>query len=228
MRESGENVDAALESFKPGMAGDALLQEDNWNVFNALFMKLDSDQAKYFFAHRDAFIKLYGAEEVNYKAMIMYSGPLNRVIYNGGSQAEYDEARKVLAQSGIPGVEIQVLMMDVTWFQQHKDWKQYAKAATKAVEAMPEDSPNMLNSFAWTFYENIDDAKLLKKALVWATKACELMPEYALLDTKAMVQMKLGMTKDAIATAEAAIAKAKETGEDYASTQVALDQMKGN
>lgn len=227
LKEINEQFDAPLAIFRPGMAGAALLEDDNWAVFDAAFTKMDSDEAKYFLSHLKEFGARHGEEAVNYKALMMYSAPMFEALYNAGTPAQYEAARKVVINSGVDGAEVHALSIDTEWYRSQSDWAKYAQAVTDYVAKSPDIYPNVLNNLAWSFYENVDDPKMLKNALKWATKAVEAEPGYANLDTKAMLQMKLGDTKEAIKTAKEAIKIAKSTGEDYSSTQEALDQMQG-
>jgi thiol-disulfide isomerase/thioredoxin len=227
MKEAGENIDAPLEAFKPGMDGAALLQEENWEVFKALFMKLDSGPAQYFFAHQADFEKNFGKDIVSAKALSMYASPMVRAIYNNGTEADYQSAKNVLLASGVAGAQNKALELDIAWYEHQEDWASFANATCEMARLTPDISAGELNSIAWSFYEHVADPKMLKKALEWANDACKEDPQYAYLDTKAMLQMKLGLKKDAIATANAAIEAAKATGEDASSTEQALKKMQG-
>ncbi len=95
----------------------------------------------------------------------------------------------------------------------------YPAIAVAYYDAYPSDNAMELNSAAWTFFEKVEDKAMLKKALAWAKQSVALEEGYANLDTLAWLYEKLGQRKEAKETAIKAIAKAKETGEDYSGTE---------
>ncbi len=225
LKEVGESTEAALAKFRSGMNGAALLEDNNWKVFNALFNKLDSEEAQYFLAHLSDFAKKHGEEQVYYKALNMYSSGMIKAIYTGGTPAEYDAGKQILLKSGVKGAAYRALSYDLEWYKRQDDWDNYSKTAIEFVKQTPDIDPTGLNNLAWSFYEGVDDTKMLKTALKWITKACEQEPSYASLDTKAMLLYKLGRKDDAIVVAKAAIEAAKASGEPFEATQEALDMM---
>jgi thiol-disulfide isomerase/thioredoxin len=225
LKEVGESTEAALAKFRSGMSGAALLEDNNWKVFNALLNKLDSEEAQYFLAHLSDFAKKHGEEQVYYKALNMYSSGMIKAIYTGGTPAEYDAGKQILLNSGVKGAAYRALSYDLEWYKRQDDWDNYSKTAIEFVKQTPDIDPTGLNNLAWSFYEGVDDTKMLKTALKWITKACEQEPSYASLDTKAMLLYKLGRKDDAIVVAKAAIEAAKASGEPFEATQEALDMM---
>ncbi|HEX2898996.1 MAG TPA: DUF255 domain-containing protein, partial [Bacteroidia bacterium] len=126
LKEVGENHDEALARFRPGMKDAALLEEDNWKVFNALFGKLDSDEAKYFLGHLKDFVNAYGEDEVYYKALNMYSTGMIKAIYAGGTAEDYAAGKQVLLNSGVKGAAYRALSYDLEWYKRNDDWDNYA------------------------------------------------------------------------------------------------------
>jgi thiol-disulfide isomerase/thioredoxin len=227
MRNLGQKFDEPLLKFREGMQGDAMLEEDNWKVFHAIFTKLDSDQAKYFLGHLEDFEKKYGEAVVTEKALSIYGAPLVRLSFQKGSPEEYQAARKVLVESGVKGAKVRAMTHDMGWHYGREEWKEYADVTIAYMNTKPEMTADGLNNIAWYFYEHVDNPKHMKLALEWVNRSVEMAPEFANMDTKTMVLKKLGRTEEAIATAEMAIAKAKETGADYSETEKALNEMRG-
>lgn len=84
--------------------------------------------------------------------------------------------------------------------------------------------PSVLNSFAWSIFENCDDPACVEAALSWSKKSIENNEDPALLDTYANLLHKAGKTKEAIEWQEKAIAKADADSKvDY---QATLEKMK--
>ena len=113
----------------------------------------------------------------------------------------------------------------MSFYRQAGDRENYAKAAVDYFNSFPEAGPDELNDVAWTFYQVIEDKKLLKHASKWAKRSVKLDPQFYNNDTLAGIYQKMGKTKPAIKAAEAAIAIAKNTGEDYSNTAMLLQEL---
>lgn len=103
---------------------------------------------------------------------------------------------------------------------------QFAQAAVAYFDSYPSENPEELNQVAWLFYEQIDDAAQLKKALGWALRSVEIQEVYANQDTVAALYFKLGDKKNAETHALRAIELAKASGEDYSSTEALLQKIR--
>lgn len=87
-------------------------------------------------------------------------------------------------------------------------------------------NPAALNANAWFVYEKSDNKKDLKEALKWAEEAISIGKNYAVMDTKAALLLKMGNYKKGMAAAEEAIAYAKANGEDYSDTLELIGKFK--
>ncbi len=226
MTAIGQDVNDVLEAFKPGMSGAALLQPENWNVFQAVLNDLESDEAKYFLGHRAEFVARYGATDVDQKLMEMYLSAMGQATY-AREESDYMSARASFLKSGHPEAKKMVLFQDLGWYESAEDWGKYVSTAHEAVKMTPDLAPNALNSLAWTFYLGVSKKKDLEAALGWADRACKAEPIYAFLDTKAMLLKKLGRKDEAIKVAREAIEVAKRDKEPYGDTEAALNEMLG-
>lgn len=115
----------------------------------------------------------------------------------------------------------------MSFYRQAGDRQNYAKAAVDYFNSFPEANADELNDVAWTFYQVIEDKKLLKYASKWAKRSVKLEPQYYNNDTLAGIYRKMGKKKKAIKSAQAAIAIAKNTGEDYSNTAAMLKELEG-
>jgi thiol-disulfide isomerase/thioredoxin len=223
LADLAQDFAAPLAVYKEGMKGEALLDEDNWEVFDALFGRFDSEYAQYFLSHRSQFENKYGKKTVQGKATRFYE---NGVIQAAQSKdaAAFKDLRLEIAHSGIERMDSILPMLDFLWAEVSQDWKAMAKAAKKYIPLLQPDA-SMLNNVAWSFYEHVSSKSDLRRALVWIEQSITLEPEYANIDTKAMLLRKLGRMDEAIACAKKAIEVAKATGEDYAETEKDLEEM---
>ncbi|WP_431294700.1 hypothetical protein [Pedobacter sp. P26] len=85
---------------------------------------------------------------------------------------------------------------------------------------------DMLNSFAWTVFENCKDANCITEALSWSKRSVDetQSKEPAYLDTYANLLYKLGKKDQAIAMQQKAVDLV--TAENKAQYQVTLEKMK--
>lgn len=123
-------------------------------------------------------------------------------------------------------VDEQMLLLRMYQLTILEDWLQYAEYAVSYVDQFGGNNAAIYNKQAWIFYEHVEDKKLLKKALQWALQSVRLDNAYYNNDTVSALYYKTGNLKEARIYAEKAIVLAKETKEDYSSTQALLDKMK--
>lgn len=224
---SSAEFNEVLEPFKEGMKGEGLLDENSWEVFKAYFSKPDSEYAQYFLSHRDAFEAKFGMEPVIEKAMGFYYNKTGIAIYNK-DKAAFDAARAETAASGLPTADAMVYEMDINWYLSNKDFSNFIKSVNMLLGLSYDVSPISKNSYAWTVYENCDAKKQLKTALKWINSALETNEDetlsYFMLDTKAMLLLKLGKKKEGFEIGDEAIEAAKAIGEDYSETEKEMDK----
>jgi len=141
------------------------------------------------------------------------------------NMSEYELIKSKLQKSKTKEAEKILLQSEITFQQNALNWSKYAVAVSDYISKCDVQNPGELNSYAWTFYENVDDKKMLENAAVWAKKAIELYPDWAFYDTYAAVLFKLGNKPEAQSMAKKAIEKAKETGADYKETEALLEKI---
>lgn len=214
----------ALEAYRPYLAGSKLMEKESWEIFHKLFKRTDTEEFKYFEEHQRDFINLYGKDVVQKKVVANYSFDMFMAIREQ-DDARYKSLRKEMKKLDFGNIKEVVGMQDLSYYQAKGDWKKYAKSAVKTIDNMEIQEPGLLNNVAWTFYEKVEEKKHLEKAVNWAKTSVELAPGYYNMDTYAMLLYKVGRIDEAKAAAKAAIAKAKEEGEDASATQKALDKM---
>lgn len=223
LADLAQDYQAPMAAFKEGMKGDALLEEDNWEVFDALFGRVDTEYAQYFLSHRSQFENKYGKNKVQAKATRFYENGVITAAQNKDAAA-FKDLRLEIAHSGIERMDSILPMLDFLWADISQDWKAMAKAAKKYIPLLQPD-PGILNNVAWSFYEHVSSKSDLRTALAWVEQSIALEPDYANIDTKAMLLKKLGKREEAIACAKKAIEVAKATGQDYSETEKDLEEM---
>ncbi len=107
----------------------------------------------------------------------------------------------------------------IEYFKEHKDWDSYSKVVSEYADNNSKIDWQTLNDFAWTFYENVSDKEMMKKAEKWIKRSVELDKNYYNTDTYASVLYKLGKYDEALNKANEAIELAKKSGDNYKGTE---------
>lgn len=145
-----------------------------------------------------------------------------------GDEDSFEALREQALDSEIEYSEAMVLDAEAARHLRKGEMEQYTAKTSVLVQYYGKGNVSMLNNRAWEFYQNVEDPEMLERAAGWAMRSLELERHYYNLDTYAMLQYKLGNTKEAIRYAKIAIAVAKESGEDYSVTQKVLEEMENH
>ncbi len=147
---------------------------------------------------------------------------LNQLVTDINSAPfKYLEANKdkFTAKYGEEDVDMKISYSKMEYYSLNKQWNDYAKVVSGIADKYASDDWQMLNGFAWTFYENISDKSMLKKAAKWAKKSISLDKNYYNTDTYASLLYKLGKYDDALKYAKEAVELAKKSNQDYSGTE---------
>jgi thiol-disulfide isomerase/thioredoxin len=153
--------------------------------------------------------------EKNWKVMDQLVTDVNSAPF------KYLEANKdeFTAKYGEKDVDMKISYSKMEYYSLNKQWNDYAKVVSGIADKYASDDWQMLNGFAWTFYENISDKSMLKKAAKWAKKSMSLDKNYYNTDTYASLLYKLGKYDDALKYAKEALELAKKSNENYSGTE---------
>ena len=154
---------------------------------------------------------------------------IDKLLYNINSHAfKYLEENKDKFSSkyGEEKVDKKILNTKIEYYKFMKDWDEYAKTAVNFADKYAKDDWQMLNGFAWDFYENVNDNAMMKKAEQWAKRSMELEKNYYNTDTYASILYKLGKYDDALKNANDAIELAKKSGDKYGGTEKLIEKIK--
>ncbi len=110
-------------------------------------------------------------------------------------------------------------------YQMKQDMPNFLKYAITHLDKYPSNDANLLNQYAWTFYEQSNDKAQLEKALEWSLKSLTLHDNYAFNDTAAALYFKTGDKTKAKMHAEKAIELAKKSGDDVSETEALLKKI---
>lgn len=134
-----------------------------------------------------------------------------------------------VVQAKYPKVDINepTDLIKIQVFQSEKKWDKFQPAVLSYMKKYgTEVRADMLNSFAWTVFENCKDTNCITEALSWSKRSVDetQSKEPSYLDTYANLLYKLGKKDQAIAMQQKAVDLV--SAENKAQYQVTLDKMK--
>lgn len=206
-----------------------LESKEDWKdeeTLQLIFESAESADSKLFdfiIENQADFEGLYGEPNVAAKKHRMIINSLDPSV----SQEETMARVEMLYQKAFP--EDAPAMMSnfrMNYYRMLGQMDKFAEEAVAYYSKQDVDNSAELNNIAWAFFENVDDPKMLEKAIEWAEKSVKLEDAYYNNDTLASLYYKSGNKKKAKKAAEHAIELAKENGEDYSATQELLDKIK--
>ncbi|NLR94095.1 thioredoxin fold domain-containing protein [Flammeovirga agarivorans] len=119
---------------------------------------------------------------------------------------------------------------NINYYFKAEDYQNASIEIDKAAAALKVKEPlmasNMLNSFAWRYYELGLDTKYIKKALTWVNQSVMIEENYYNLDTQAHICFSLGKYDKALVACEKAIEAGKKKGDDVSGTESLLAKIK--
>ncbi len=219
-----QNFDPELNTYFASIKESELTTRGNWGIIYQYINDYNSKAFQSFESKKETFSKLFPADSVESKLNQVYGNGLWTALQSK-NMSEYELIKSKLQKSKTKEAEKILLQSEITFQQNALNWSKYAVAVSDYISKCDVQNPGELNSYAWTFYENVDDKKMLENAAVWAKKAIELYPDWAFYDTYAAVLFKLGNKPEAQSMAKKAIEKAKETGADYKETEALLEKI---
>jgi thioredoxin-related protein len=117
-------------------------------------------------------------------------------------------------------------LMQIRIADQNNKKDDYAKSVITFVNKYGMGDPNLLNNYAWSFYEKVDKVEYLQQAEKWAELASSMQKaDWHALDTYAAVLFKLKKKDQAAAEAQKAIALGKRLGDDMKDTEALLEKI---
>ncbi|MEO1262178.1 MAG: thioredoxin family protein [Bacteroidota bacterium] len=218
----------AMDGTYEKVAEEYLATQKDWNTkenrefIYRMVTSLDSKMAAHIVDNKKDYEEHLGDRAVSAK--------INELVQNQVSKAEKEEDLKsieTLYTRMYPekGAEM-AGRLKMGYYAQREDWSGFANATNAFYKKFPAQSWDELNEYAWIFYEEVQEKKLLKCALKWAKQSIKMESNYYNNDTVAALYYRLGKKGKALKAANKAIAMAKSGGEDHASTDALLEEIK--
>ena len=195
--------DAALEAYFLTQKQEDWINRNNWNIIYEFVNKKEAKEFKHLLKNYDSYAKNYTADSVIAKINQVCYAAFEPIIYPP-QKAEidltaYENLKKEILEINYPEAQKVVLEMESGVFFMQEKYEDYSQTCLKLLHLFPSENPNELNSYAWNFYEKVNDKAALEKALEWSKKSNELAAgDPALMDTYACLLAKLDRKKEAI------------------------------
>ncbi|MBB6502891.1 thioredoxin family protein [Pedobacter cryoconitis] len=128
-----------------------------------------------------------------------------------------------------PSIELNrsTSLLQVQFYEKTQKWIKYQPAVLSYMEKYGKDADGpTLNSFAWTVFENCEDADCIAAALSWSKRSVEKTQhkDAAILDTYANLLYKMGKKEEAIVIEQQGLDLV--SAEEKGNYQKTLDKMK--
>jgi len=212
------------EPYIENLKADDLIDEDNLKFVYVFADHIKSNSFEMLVNNKTRFIDVLGAEKVNQKIQRCALRSVNLAVDNEAG-ISMNDVKKVLKAHGGSNSKSMTNYAYMNYNKANENWKSYAKYATKYIGGLKEKDAGALNNVAWSFYENIDDPKMLAKAINWIQQSIDLDCNYYNCDTYAALLFKTGEYKEAKSAAEKAIEQAKASGDAYDETMELLGKI---
>jgi len=196
-------------------------EPDNLSLIFNLTDNVDSKMFGYLVQNKDVFIKQYGVNDVESKIQQMVFAK----IHDESAGMNMEQIGNLFYRAYPSTAAKMTSQYRMTYTRERGDREGFANAAIDHYKKYETTDPGELNDVAWTFYEVIDDPKLLKGATCLAKKSIKLEKGYYNTDTLAALYYKMGKKGKAIKTAKKAIVLAKEGGEDFSTTTELIERI---
>lgn len=221
------NDDEALANYWENQSEEDLISATNWKMYEAFVRDINSEQFTYLLANHKKFAAKNGKENVDKITEYAYQRAFSKAIYaKEDKEKKFNEVKTHIDNTTLLNKNKIIFSAMMNKARAEKNWNMYGNTAVMYVNTYLKENSTQLNSYAWSFYENIDDERMLAEALKWANKSVELNEQYMNMDTKAALLFKLNKKQEGLKAAKRAIELAKENGEDYKGTSELIEKYK--
>jgi len=214
-------------SYLSEISKDALLLEENWEIFQQFVTDFHSEPFLYVLNNREKFAEKFTEKKVNSKIFASYLDQAQDFIYGSKPDERAFKALRKEAKSLVfPRAEELILEMDLTFFESKNNWNQFYETSKKLIGKYKYDNSEYLNSISYMLYENSNNKLHLAEAEKWAKLSVEIQKNTSNLDTYACILYKNGKKQEAIEIQKMAIEHAVANGEDASELEKKLQKLK--
>lgn len=221
LRDASEETAEVADLYLKTLKKEDWKTEANFDIISFTQFDIKSEIFKYVIANRAAFEKSVGKQKLESYIDNVFNYEINNVA-EAQDATSYKDLKTDITQLLGDKAKSKIALLD--W--QYNMGKKEEFKFTKIYFDKYCENANQLNSIAWYYFENFSNKKELKAALNWVNRSISLNKNWYNLDTKANLLNKLGKKKDALATAEEALAVAIAAGEDPSETEKLIRDLK--
>lgn len=205
------------------------LTDENKAYIIKFATSIESPLYSFVLKNKAEFYKMFSKESIEEVLETAATENIARYSYDRATKSFNKEKASEYALKYLPKdfAEKSVSYLMVRQAMMRNDVPSLLKLAVEYFDTYPSDNAQLLNQFAWTFYEQSSDNAQLQKALEWSLKSIQLEDVYAFNDTAAALYFKLGNKTKAKEFAEKAIKQGKSSGEDVQETEKLLKKIDG-
>ncbi|MEO8568681.1 MAG: thioredoxin fold domain-containing protein [Ginsengibacter sp.] len=146
---------------------------------------------------------------------------------DGKANPDWNKIYAIIAKKYPAQANEAIAKAKVIWYQSSRDWNNYQTAIVNYMNKYGGTaSPEELNNYAWTVFQNCPDMKCVAEALEWSKRSFEKNEVPGFIDTYANILYKLGKKDDAIKWEQKAMDVAQDA--DKKGYQEVIDKMKKN
>ncbi len=146
---------------------------------------------------------------------------------DGNASPDWNKINARVAKKYPAQADEAIAKAKVFWYQSARDWNNYQAAIVNYMNKYGTTaSPEELNNYAWTVFQNCPDMKCVAEALEWSKRSFEKDKVPGFIDTYANILYKLGKKDEAIEWEQKAMDVAQDA--DKKGYQEVIDKMKKN
>lgn len=227
LKEYALKLAAAYDKRRVKVAEDYLATQSDWNTSENLefiyrFTEgVDSKFFDYLVKNKKAFETTYSKSDIDLKIQ----GLVSDLLYNEKNLPSLGYADSLIQKVYPTTADQTAKKYHMSYFRMKGDREKYANAAIEYFKKYNK-SAEELSEAATTFFEQIGDRKLLKKAVDWAKKAVKLENSYFNNLTLANLYQSIDKKSKAVKAAQTAIDIAKKNEESYGEAEELLKSLK--
>jgi thiol-disulfide isomerase/thioredoxin len=167
-----------------------------------------------------------GVSESAVQRIILQEEVFPALFQNGATLPDWAAIEKNLKEKYPAQANQALLYSKVVYAQQKKNWNDFGPAVVAYMKSYGDDaSPEQMNNFAWTIFENCDDMACVESALTWSKQSFANNDMPAFIDTYANLLYKMGKKNEAIEWETKAKEFAIKSGEDPKGYEAVIDKM---
>lgn len=191
-------------------------------------LNLENKAIDYFVKNIQYYKSIKGGERVNEKT----KNAIEYTVFTAIKEKDrklFAKVEQTIQKTYLPQKDQILFEMRSLFYQGIEDWNSYAKIVVQHMDKFSVSDPKLLNDIAGKFHRNVNDKKMLFKALEWIELSINIEHEYYNNFTHSLLLYRLGFTDKAIQAAQNAIYinNIRQDGTDATPCRQFLDRLNG-